>query len=68
VKNFFAYFTNAQLWGIVQRYRPMYRIQTILRDDSNPVEPAEVTAKRRKIVRKWFIYALRFMRIKKKLF
>jgi heme exporter protein D len=67
VKNFFGYFTNAQLWGIVQRYKPLYRIMAIPRDESGK-EPAHVAEKRRKVIRKWFIYALKFIRIKKKLF
>jgi hypothetical protein len=66
-RNFFSYFTNAQLWGIAQRYRPIFKIP--ITDPDNPRESSpESLRKRRRIIRKWFIYAMQFMRIKKKLY
>jgi hypothetical protein len=66
-RSFFSYFTNAQLWGIAQRYRPIFKIPITDPDDPPPSNP-ESRRKRRRVIRKWFVYAMQFMRIKKKLY
>ena len=62
--SFLDYFVNVQLWGHMRRYRPYERINTSPHEDN---EPKWLTAKRKKVVRKWFIHAFRFIRYKKKL-
>lgn len=62
-KSFMDYFVNVQLWGHLRRYRPYERISTA----THQGEARWVGAKRKKVVRKWFLHAFRFIRYKKKL-
>jgi hypothetical protein len=63
-RNFFDYFTNVQLWWSLRRYRPYERIISIPRTDS---DPSALKRRRRRIIKKWFEYAFRFIRAKRKL-
>ena len=61
---FFEYFTNVQLWPYLKRYRPYERVLVIPRA---PEDPEFVVEKRKRLVRKWLIYACRFLQAKRKL-
>lgn len=61
---FFEYFTNVQLWPYLKRYRPFERVLIIPRSMD---DPEFVVNKRKRIVRKWFIYVCRFLQAKRKL-
>ncbi|CAG9311835.1 unnamed protein product [Blepharisma stoltei] len=64
IRNFFEYFTNVQLWWSIKRYRPSERIITAPRTD---FEQRHLIIKRSTIIKKWFQYAFRFIRAKRKL-
>lgn len=59
VRSFQDYVASVKLWGHLRRYRPCEKIMT------GP--EVETVLKRKKIVRKWFLYALRFIKCKEKL-
>ncbi len=61
---FFDYFTNVQLWPYLKRYRPFERVLIIPRSED---DPEFVVSKRKRLVRKWLIYACRFSQAKRKL-
>ena len=63
-RSFFEYFTNVQLWPYLKRYRPFERVLIMPRSME---DPEFVVEKRKKLVRKWFIYACRFLQAKRKL-
>ena len=63
MNSFMDYFVNVQLWGHMRRYRPYERINT----GTHRGESQLTKARRKKVVRKWFIHAFRFIRYKKKL-
>jgi hypothetical protein len=64
MRSFFEYFTNVQLWGPMRRFRPCERIVVTPRDRR---ESRRMKEKRRKIVQKWFHYALKFVKAKQQL-
>jgi len=64
VRGFWDYYTSVQMWPYMRRYRPFERMLLIHR---SPDEPEFVSNKRRRIVRKWFIYACRFIQAKRKI-
>lgn len=64
MRSFFEYFTNIQLWGPMRRFRPYERIITSARE---PREHRRIRQKRKKIVQKWFHYALKFVKAKQQL-
>jgi len=59
VRSFQDYVAGVKLWGHIRRYRPCEKIILGLSVGTVP--------KRKKIVRKWFLYALRFIKCKQKL-
>ena len=61
VRSFQDYVVSVKLWGHMRRYRPCEKI--IIGNEENSALPA----KRKKIVRKWFLYALRFIKCKRRL-
>lgn len=64
VRGFWDYYMSVQMWPYMRRYRPFERMLLIHR---SPDEPEFVSSKRRRIVRKWFIYACRFIQAKRKI-
>lgn len=62
LRSFQDYMVNVKLWGHMRRYRPWEKI-VIAEEENRTTLPA----KRKKIVRKWFLYALRFIKCKRRL-
>lgn len=61
VRSFQDYVVSVKLWGHMRRYRPCEKI--VIANEESRTLPA----KRKKIVRKWFLYALRFIKCKRRL-
>lgn len=64
IRGFWDYYISVQMWPYMRRYRPFERMLLIHRA---PDEPEFVSIKRKRIVRKWFIYACRFIQAKRKI-